>query len=67
MGRSLIAIVLTQEFQNDLSWIYYINDLLSNVKLITDKLPSSSAINYVNITSSELNIDLKKYKDWVFQ
>ena len=54
-----------------LLFVIYINDLLdnlsSNVKLFADDASLFSAIHDINVSAGELNEDLKKIRDWVFQ
>ena len=49
----------------------YINNLpdslSSNCKLFTDDMPLFSVVHYVNISPSDLNIDLAKISEWDFK
>ena len=51
--------------------LIYINDLTddfsSNVKLFGDDTSLFSVVHDVNVSAKELNDDLKKINEWVFQ
>ena len=70
-GQIFLPGLLKSRFLNHFYFLIYINDLSdnlsSNTKLFADDASLSWVVNDINQSGIDLNVDLEKISNWIFQ